>query len=288
MLQAKISAMFTGFLLIFQNAFTSVKPTWEKVAMLVPSSTSEETYAWLNDLPGMRKWVGERVLHALGQHGYSIKNEPFELTVQVKRSDVEDDKYGIYKPLVQQTADAAARLPDELVFSLLRDGFTAKCFDGKAFFAADHPNGKSSYSNYQSGSSTPWFLLCTDRPVKPLIFQERKKPEFVAITKANSETVMREGVYIYGVDSRCAVGYGLPQLAYASKADLTPENYAAARAAMMSRKNSEGKPLGIVPNLLVVPAGLEGKARKILQNEMVDGSTNEWKGTAEVFVSAYL
>lgn len=67
-------------------------------------------------------------------------------------------------------------------------------------------------------------------------------------------------------------------------AKLTPESYKAARAAMASQKNSKGQPLGILPNLLVVPPALEGAAMDILKAEIILGSTNTLRGTAEPLV----
>lgn len=70
---------------------------------------------------------------------------------------------------------------------------------------------------------------------------------------------------------------------YSEKA-LTPASYAEARAAIMGRTNSKGKPLNLVPDLLVVPPALEGMARKILMSDQIDGTTNIYKGTAEILV----
>ncbi len=67
-------------------------------------------------------------------------------------------------------------------------------------------------------------------------------------------------------------------------AKLTPESYIAARSAVMSITNSKGRPLKLVPNLLVVPPALEGMARKILLADQIDGTTNTMKGTAEPLV----
>lgn len=63
---------------------------------------------------------------------------------------------------------------------------------------------------------TAWFLLDTRKPIKPLIFQQRKKPEFVAKTKIDDDNVFFEKQFVYGVDSRDNAGYGLWQLAYGS------------------------------------------------------------------------
>lgn len=67
-------------------------------------------------------------------------------------------------------------------------------------------------------------------------------------------------------------------------AKLSPESYAAARAAIMSVTDEHGKPLKIVPDLLVVGPALETEARKILLADQIDGTTNILKGTAEPLV----
>ncbi|MDR3561899.1 MAG: Mu-like prophage major head subunit gpT family protein [Negativicutes bacterium] len=69
---------------------------------------------------------------------------------------------------------------------------------------------------------------------------------------------------------------------------LTPASYGAARAQMMSLLDDQGKPLAIVPNLLVVPPQLEGMGRKILLAETVDATTNTYKGSADLLVAPYL
>lgn len=71
-------------------------------------------------------------------------------------------------------------------------------------------------------------------------------------------------------------------------AALTPETYSTARAGMMSLTDEEGRPLGVIPDLLVVPPALEGMARKILNADIIDGSTNTLKGSARLLVSPWL
>jgi len=287
----KIAALFISFKALFGKAYTGVKPTWEKIAMRVPSTASKEVYSWLAALPGLRKWVGDRVCHILGMHKYEIPNEDYELTVAVKVNDIEDDQTGVYAPLISAMGVSAANWVDELVYQALKDGFTVACYDGQPFFDTDHPNfdeADTTFSNYQSGTGAPWFLMCTSAPIKPIIFQERQAPKFTGLDKADDENVFKKKEILYGVDARGGVGYGLPHLVFASKAALTPENYEAARAAIMSRTSSAGTPLGLVPDLLVVAPTLEGAARRLLNNEQIDGSTNEWKGTAELLVAPRL
>lgn len=282
-----LRGIYVAFNTLFNKAFEGQKPTYQRIATVVPSTTESETYAWLGDIPGMREWLGDREVQNLSGSDYTIKNKDFELTVGVGRNAIEDDKIGLYNPSIQMLAESAALHPDELVFSLLSDAFTALCYDGKPFFSADHPVGEKTVSNkltdklslqsyitarammqsfknskgrslglvpdllvippaleatardiliadYVNGtrntmkdtaeiqveprltSDSAWFLLATKRPLKPIIFQQRKKPKFVSITEETSQNVFMQKTYLYGVDSRDNVGFGFWQMGVGS------------------------------------------------------------------------
>ncbi|MBZ0251694.1 MAG: Mu-like prophage major head subunit gpT family protein [Candidatus Methylomirabilis sp.] len=288
-----LAALFTGFKLSFQESFASAKPLWERVAMPVPSTTEQELYAWLGTIPGFREWVGDRVIQNLKTHDFAIKNKDFELTVGVPRNKIQDDTYGVYKPLFSEMGRAAKMHPDELVFALLLAGFATPCYDGQYFFDTDHPvldaaGVAQSVSNFGGGAGTPWFLMDTTRMVRPLIWQKRSEYNFVRMDSDRDPNVFMKKEYVYGSDGRGNAGYGLWQLAYASKQTLDATNYAAARAAMMSLKGDGGRPLNLTPNLLVVPPALEGAALELLRSEQIGGTTNKWRGTAEPLVVALL
>ena len=284
-----LQSIFKGFKTLFNEAFAGTKPTYEKVATVVPSSTKSEEYGWLGAFPRLRKWVGDRVINSLAAHGYTIKNESWEATVEVNREDIEDDAYGVYTPMIKELGRSAATHPDEIVFGLLAKGFTETCYDGQYFFDTDHKDedgpvqsnkgtkvlSAASYSAARAqmmslldAKSTPlgimpnllvvppqleeaarkilyaeqiegttntlkntaellvapwlaanptaWFLFDTSRAIKPLIFQQRKKPEFVSMDATNDQNVFMKKQYIYGVDCRDNAGFGLWQLAYGS------------------------------------------------------------------------
>lgn len=61
-----------------------------------------------------------------------------------------------------------------------------------------------------------WFLFCTKRYVKPIIFQEREKAILVCKNKETDDNVFYEDKIIYGVKARYNVGFGLWQLAFGS------------------------------------------------------------------------
>lgn len=291
---ANLEALRVGFKTIFNDAFKGEKSTYDKIAEIVTSTTGEEKYGWLGELAGMREWIGARVVQNLAEHDYAIKNKDFELTVGVKRNDIEDDTLGTYNIRFKTLGRAAARHPNQLAFGALVNGFTADCYDGQPFFDTDHPvigeDGKIvTVANTDGGAGTPWFLLATEEIIKPIIFQERKKPEFVSKDKTTDDNVFDKKLYLYGVDSRCNVGYGFWQMAWGSRQPLTAANYAKARAAIGGMKGDHGSPLGISPNLLVVPRSLEESARRILKAETIDGGdSNVWKDTAEIFVSSWI
>ncbi|WP_028319341.1 Mu-like prophage major head subunit gpT family protein [Desulfobulbus elongatus] len=273
---SNIASATRAFKATFQRGFDSVQPMYGQVATTVPSSTLIEDYGWLGQIPGMREWLGDRVIHNLSQHDYSIKNKSFELTVGVDRERYEDDQYGIFAPLMENLGYESRIHPDKLVFGLMAAGFATACYDGQYFFDSDHPvldkdGNATSVSNVQAGAGNPWFLLDTKRPLKPIIFQDRKRPNFVLLNKEDDQNVVMSKKFLYGVDSRCNVGFGFWQMAYGSKAELSAANFNAAYDAMGALKKDYGEPLGISPNLLVVGPSNYSKARTILEAQLVNG-----------------
>lgn len=273
---SNLASLFRGFKASFQAGFAEVTPLKDRVATTIPSGTGTEDYGWLGQIPGMREWLGDRQVNNLTQHDYSIKNRSFENTVGVDRDKINDDQYGIYSPLMKMLGQSAAEHPDILVFDLLAAGFSTPCYDGQYFFDTDHPviqaDGSTvSVSNMQPGAGNPWFLMDTRRPLKPLIYQQRQKPQFVSLVKPDDTNVFMRKEYLYGVDYRGNVGYGFWQMAFGSKATLDAANFEAAYDAMGAIRGDQGRPLGIKPDLLVVGPSNSSAARKIVEAQLVNG-----------------
>lgn len=299
---AALDLAFKGFKSIYSDAYTKAPIAWDRIAMTVPSSAREETCGWLGQFPQFREWVsGERELKALEAFGFTIANKKFESTVSVSRDDFADDRLGVFKPMFAEMGHRARQHPDELIFGLLKSGFSALCYDGQPFFDPEHPvpdedgpvtvAGRkfSLVSNMQAGTGAAWFLFDTSRAVRSIIWQEREKYEFQSVTRLDDERVFMTDTYLYGARARVNAGFALWQLAFGSKAPLTAANYAAARASMAGIKGDKGRILGIRPTVLVVPPALEEAALKLLNTETNDGGgSNPWKGTAEVVVSPWL
>ncbi len=142
-----LNEIFVNLKTTFHNAFAAAPTQWQKIAMLVPSTGSQEDYGWLSSFPRMKKWIGEKHVKSLAAFKYSIVNDDWEATVEVDRNHIEDDKLGIYKPQAEMAGASAAQLPDEIVMDLVNQGFTNLCFDGQAFFDTDHEVAGASVSN---------------------------------------------------------------------------------------------------------------------------------------------
>lgn len=289
--QANLRGLNVSYSAAYNKAFDGFKSNYEKIATTVPSTTAETNYKWLGQIPQMREWIGDREIQKLSAYGYSITNKKFEMTVSVPKDDIDDDQYGVYAPLFSNMGEAAAQHPDTLCFDALKAGFKEKCYDGKSFFAEDHPSGeggKQTASNlshdkldadaYEAARTSmmcltgdkgkslnivpnllvvspanekaarlilkadqingttnvlkdtaellvateladkpdAWFLLCTNRFLKPIIFQKRKAIKMTSLTKDDDENVFMKDEFIWGADGRSNAGYGFWQMAYGS------------------------------------------------------------------------
>ncbi|BFI61615.1 MULTISPECIES: Mu-like prophage major head subunit gpT family protein [Yersinia pseudotuberculosis complex] len=301
---ALVKALFTGWNGDFQNGLDGAASQYEKIATIVPSTTKSNTYGWLGQFPGMREWIGDRVIKDMQAHGYQLVNRPFESTVGVNRDDIDDDNVGIYSPLFTEMGRAAGVQPDELTFGALSQGFDTLCYDRQNFFDTDHPvypavdgtGTAASVSNILSVegyTGQPWFVLDCSRAIKPVIFQNRKSPELVAMDKVDDEDNFMRKLIRYGVDTRCEAGYSFWQLAYAAKAPLNADNVWQVIQSMRSGRADGGRPLAIRPTHLVVPPSMEKQATQLLERELTvdtEGGTvsNEMKGRLELIIGDYL
>ena len=247
----------------------------------------------------MREWIGARVVQNLAASQVTIVNRKFESTVEVSRDHISDDRPGVFAPVFSEMGLMAAQHRDQLIFELLASGFATNGYDGQFFFDTDHPvigadgatvsQAVSQVSNFGGGAGTAWYLLDTSRAVKPIVWQEREPYAFTTLTGPDDAHVVMLDQYLYGVRARVNAGFGLWQMADASRQTLTAAASAAARAAMMGLRADGGRPLGIKPTVMIVPPALEEAAPGILTTGYgASGASNVGKGTAEVIVAPWL
>lgn len=298
-----LNALRTGFKANFQKGLDGAEPQFTKIASVIPSSAAIETYGWLGQWPGFREWIGSRQHKSMAEKAYQIANKSFESSVSVPKTQIEDETLGMYSMMFEESGRATKMFPDEFIFPLLLEGESTECYDGQFFFDTDHPvnaevdgsGADTSVSNMivDAGyTGDTWYVMCTNRPLKPLIYQDRKKPQFVAMTKIDDESVYTENEFRYGVDLRAGKGFGFWQMAIAVKAEMNSDNLWAAIKLMKSYTADGGRKLGLVPDLVLAPSSLEKKATQLMTrtftNESGAAIDNELKGKLELLVAHQL
>ena len=101
-----------------------------------------------------------------------------------------------------------------------------------------------------------------------------------------------DGQYFYDTDHPVAgasvSNKGTAALSAATTA-AAAASYGAARTAIMSITDDEGRPLALIPDVLEVPPALEATARLLCESDkLTDQSPNPYKGTARVLVNPRL
>ena len=263
-----------GVSVAYNDQLWAAETKYDKFTYQATSTGSAEVYPRLNMLPGLREWVGDRVVNSLSQVTFTIPNRLFEETIGIARTDIEDDKFGLLTPAAGELGRNAARLPDLLTATLLKAGHTTVCYDGQNFFDTAHPDftstgGATTSPNYVTGAGSPWYLFDVSRVLKPVIFQRRRPFEVIPKFSMTDQQVFWNKEFEWGVDGRCNVGYGIWQLGFMSLAAPTVENILAARAQMAAYRRPDGSPMGVRGTLLVAGSSLYPQIKAIAEDDMI-------------------
>jgi phage major head subunit gpT-like protein len=74
--------------------------------MTVPSTSEQNVYGWMDFVPALRQWIGERQVKNVVARGVTATNLLYEGTLEVPRAKLEDDQYGLYS---MTASDARSR-----------------------------------------------------------------------------------------------------------------------------------------------------------------------------------
>lgn len=138
-----LNALRTHYNQIFQQSFLKTEVLWPKIATLIASKGETETHVFLDRIPQLRKWVGDRVLRSASLRSYILPNVPYELTEALDVFRVEDNKIAAFDPVVQMMSERAKKWPDALLFTAttgtLPSGTSVVTWDGVSFYNTAHP-----------------------------------------------------------------------------------------------------------------------------------------------------
>ncbi|WP_262017378.1 Mu-like prophage major head subunit gpT family protein [Serratia liquefaciens] len=297
-IEGVIAEAQVAFNVKFEQGAKAYSPIHPRLANEVPSSSGSNAYGFLEDFPEIEEWLNDRQLKELSTQEYSIKNRTFESSISIKRESFEDNDYGKYSMLFEQYGRKAAEFPDKLMMTAMIKGHNQLGIDGQNFFDTDHTVSAGVYSNLYGTApevapgqvaKPSWYLFDGNQGLKPFIYQNRRPIVVTSVTNPEDAEVFLRNKYLFGVDGRLNVGYGMWQCAAASYDELTAENFATVYDGMLSVKGGSGEPLGITPSIIVVPVSLRVAAEKILLRQQLEsGEDNPNYKRVEIIVSPYL
>jgi len=76
--------------------------SYKKLATIIQSQSDREEYAWLNNSPTVREFLGEREIRAISDSSYTLQNKTWEATLGVDRTTFEDEKFGALQIRVER------------------------------------------------------------------------------------------------------------------------------------------------------------------------------------------
>jgi phage major head subunit gpT-like protein len=239
--QANLDIIFRAADNRFQSALTKTPTLSGEIATPIPMSTRQLVQGWLDRIPMLREWKGNRVINNAVTHARPIIAKPYENTVALSKWDVLDDQLGLFSAAVQMLAESSAKNPDKLGFEFLQEASVLEGYDGEPVYSETHP-------------------------------------------------------LLGGIDGPIPVGAPATQSNLLLETDLTWDNYAAARARMLSLKGADGAPMMVSPTVLMVSPEYEPRAKQILESDFrpdILGNaqapqTNTMKGTAKILVNPWL
>ena len=199
----------------FFSGLMSAPTYFQDLCTRIPSAIDVERYRWLGSNAMMREWTGPRQTAPLYPESYDVANLKYEATMEVDRTELEDDQTAQIGIRARGLGIVAGTHKDKLLGNLLIAGSagTAYPYDSATipFFHASHVIRKT--LSTQSNTTTS-VAACSD-PIITLTATEAKDAIMAAIARMRSMlNEQGEPIYIGPGGFKCVVPpvYELPFL----------------------------------------------------------------------------
>lgn len=118
-------------------------PWADRVAVRVPSDSTKNTYPLVVDSGAIREWNGgERHYNTPVESSFELTNKKYELSYEVSRDWIEDDKTGLILPTIRGAGRKYRIHPDNLLAAVFNAN--PATIDGRALFHdAHYKNGRN-------------------------------------------------------------------------------------------------------------------------------------------------
>lgn len=125
---------------------------WDQVANVKTAATGVVQYAQGNNAPRiLAKGVSGYDFAEMALNLFKIQSRRWGRGLKISTDDLDDDKFGVFREIINDLGASVAKLPQTLIWSWLLEGdqttgpastlFTGRdmtCIDGLAFFSASH------------------------------------------------------------------------------------------------------------------------------------------------------
>lgn len=140
---AKYEATLRDLTRKFDHGVKDSSPFYPSVCTVVPSTGADEKYAWLGQVPSVREWLGDRQFNEMRASDFVLTNKLWEDSILVPKTNIDDDRMGLYDAMFNNLGQRAALHPDKLLMEAIVAGESTACSDGQYFFDTDHAWGSS-------------------------------------------------------------------------------------------------------------------------------------------------
>lgn len=157
---AKIEAASIAFGTMLNNRLKKPEVLHTRFAKIMRTNKLLNRELWLDNVPKMRLWLGDKVLSMLRGESLSIVTRPHEASIMVPKGDIINDELGLYTDKINQLGDSYTWHLDEVFIGMLIAGLQGVAlgtsYDGQNLIDTDHTylgNGTgATYSNKVTGA----------------------------------------------------------------------------------------------------------------------------------------
>lgn len=143
---------------------------WPALVATNPLASDQEieTYEWVASQARIRSFKNGRAPTEYDVFELTVKNEPFEASVDIPKIWVERDKTGQIRERIGELGEEGVEHWGELLTDLIENGETELGYDETPFFGTTHEQGKSGvFANYLLGSVSAFSWANVNDPENP-------------------------------------------------------------------------------------------------------------------------
>lgn len=270
-----------------RQAFESVEQAWRSISAVesVSDFKAVTSYSLTGDMTYEKVApTGELKAATLGEHSYTNQAETFGRLMGISRADIINDDLRALVQIPRRLGRGGALK--------LNDVFWAEFLaDHGSFFATSFEKGGGNLIG--TGSAAPFYLLADpeDLPAIEVVFLNGRQVPTVEQTDADFSQlgIQMRGYHDFGVNKQ------EPRAICKSPNALDLDSLQALHKLFLDQKDRDGKPLAIMPRILLVATGNFVTANNIYNaTQIQSGNTgkvlasNPFAGMFQVVSSAYL